>query len=177
MAIVSAATLNSTCTTFGRVFVLQTHCVTVATAPSASVSEKLICATPIRINRKFSDIVPVSPGNRTFRVDATSASVRYIAKRSGSADSQWATPSESMMRPGTIASAINSFARVGINKTPNRKKAEAPQAIAAWVTSDTVAWMESRTAPGEGPLPGAASDLARAVEAVKRAPAETKQHG
>src|SRR5579862_4767751 len=82
-----------------------------------------------------------------------------------------------MMSPGMIASAINSLAFVGISNTP-AKKTEAPQAIAAWVTSDTVAWMESRTAPGEGPLPGVASELTRAVEAAAlRAPAERKQHG
>jgi len=51
-------------------------------------------------------------------------------------------------------------------KIDKRKKTEAPQAIAAWVTSDTVAWMELRTAPGEGPLPGAASELARAIAAA-----------
>jgi hypothetical protein len=58
-----------------------------------------------------------------------------------------------------------------------RKNTEAPQAIAALVTSDTVPWMELRTTPGEGPMPEAASELARAVGAETLAPAETKQHG
>ena len=74
IAIVRAATLNRTCGKLGRVLFFQTHCITVATAPSASVSEKLICETPIRMNRKFSDSVPVTPGSLTLRVEAIKAS-------------------------------------------------------------------------------------------------------
>src|SRR5579872_6715741 len=180
IAMVSAATLNITCGMLGRVFEVHQHCVTVAIAPNARFSEKLICETPMSMNRKFSDIVPVRPGSRTFSVEATRANSRYTVKRAGSADSQCDKPSASMLTPGIIASAIKNFAFAGISSIPpslTGKKAEAPQAIAAWVTSDTVAWMESRTAPGEGPLPGAASDLARAVRAAQRTPAKSKQHG
>ena len=74
MAMVNAAMLNSTCGTLGRILVFHTHCVTVATAPKAKVSGKLNCETPMRMNRKFRDIVPVSPGSRTFNVEATKAS-------------------------------------------------------------------------------------------------------
>ena len=76
MAIVRLAMLNRTCGMLGRVRDFQIHCMMVATAPNSTVSERLSCEIPSRINRKFSDIVPVIPGNRTFNVDATSASSR-----------------------------------------------------------------------------------------------------
>ena len=62
------ATLNVTCIASGRSG--YRHCASIETAPRISVSLKLSSRTPIRMNRKFTDSVPVIPGRFTFSRDA-----------------------------------------------------------------------------------------------------------
>jgi len=44
-----------------------------AALPSSSVSTKLNSRMPNRMNRKFTDMVPVIPGRCTFSFDASTA--------------------------------------------------------------------------------------------------------
>jgi hypothetical protein len=48
------------------------------------VSERLSSATPIKMKRKLTDIVPRIFGSLIFKVDARQASSRYPRYRSGS---------------------------------------------------------------------------------------------
>ena len=68
--------LNSTCTTLGRVFGLQRHCTSVAAKAMVRVSTRLNCVSAIRMNTKFTEMVPCSPGSRTFIVEAMHANER-----------------------------------------------------------------------------------------------------
>src|SRR5947208_14532338 len=63
------AVLNRTCTDFGRLFGFHVHWTTAARQPIDKVSERLKFAIPIRMKRKFTDIVPDMPGRRTLKVE------------------------------------------------------------------------------------------------------------
>ena len=54
----------------GRVFDLQKDWKIVAAQAMNIVSGRLSSTMPIRINRKFTDIIPVTPGRFTLQPDA-----------------------------------------------------------------------------------------------------------
>jgi hypothetical protein len=55
----------------GRDFDLQKHWKRVAAQAMSIVSGRLSSTMPIRMKRKFTDIVPVTPGRLTLQPDAT----------------------------------------------------------------------------------------------------------
>ncbi len=70
------ATLNSTFTGSSRLRVCHTLWNNDAAQPMTSVSGRLNSMTPIRMNRKFTDIVPSMPGSCTLSPDASTATAR-----------------------------------------------------------------------------------------------------
>ena len=71
VAMATFDTLNRICTGIGRVFDRQKDWKIVAVQAISMVSGRLSSTTPIRINRKFTDIVPVTPGRFTLHPEAS----------------------------------------------------------------------------------------------------------
>src|ERR1017187_6232028 len=78
MAIVPAA--KPICSGFGGALDFHRHCVSPAATAMMTVSVQLNVATEIKRNTNPGEMVPVSPGSVSLRVDANTASARHTPK-------------------------------------------------------------------------------------------------
>src|SRR5215469_10079714 len=68
--------LNRSCTQLNFLGACGRHCTSVERQPTASASAALIWATATRMNGRFTDMLPVTPGSFTFSRAATQAMSR-----------------------------------------------------------------------------------------------------
>ena len=108
------AVLNRTCTDFGRLFGFHVHWTTAARQPIDKVSERLKFAIPIRMKRKFTDIVPDMPGRRTLKVEHRRAIAEKPKNPSKSSDCPLLAAHVRQAIPDATTSAIYAF--VGSDK-------------------------------------------------------------
>src|SRR5690349_14246137 len=88
-AIAMLAMLKMTWIGLGRDVVCQTVCAIVARLARSTVLANESCIAPSRTKRKMTEIVPVTPGSRTFKLHATTARPIYSRVRHGSLKCQW----------------------------------------------------------------------------------------
>src|ERR1035437_9741153 len=81
----STETLKRTCTGFGLRLALHTHWTKQATEANTTVSVSVNIAVEISTNRKFVEMVPVIPGNRTFRAEESRANAKQLTDTAKSA--------------------------------------------------------------------------------------------
>src|SRR6185295_7299666 len=71
-----APVLNTTWNSLGRVLDLHRHWIRLPVHPMISVDGKSSSTMPIRMNKKFTDMVPVMVGRVTLRADAMADTAR-----------------------------------------------------------------------------------------------------
>ena len=91
--------LNATWMGLGRFCGFHVHCTSMHTTAMTSASGRLRFTRLISTKSELTDVVPVSPGSRTFRTDPRAAAATNEANRSGSLHCQLAKPDTSTPIP------------------------------------------------------------------------------
>src|SRR5580658_446015 len=86
----------------GLARVCQVHCTNIATALMTTASDRLRSAMATAITSAPTENVSVTPGNRIFRTDATTAAIRNDAKRSRSSHRQLTNVHKKIAEPSAM---------------------------------------------------------------------------